>query len=319
MNGDGLPDYVSCSGGSSWTVRYNRGDGFAAPTTLNVAPSGDHYPEEFTEYVYGSDFSRTRDCGLVDWNGDGLPDRQDKSVFSYNEGFYFSVNPKSVLHYASAFRLVSDGPEPSDCGPNWTVQRTADSTIPDFLDVIPGRVGQAERLDINGDGLPDAIFVLNAGAQWVYKDGPPASPALLCPGDLPSASSSVLQVQLSQGKLPDLLTKVSSPLGGSVSATYVPSTSFANTDGSGVALLPIPVYVVSTVTANDGFGNLATKTYTFSGGYFDGPTREFRGFHKVEEMDPIGVKTVIYFHQGGGYDGSSLGEYCASDHIVRGI
>jgi len=96
---------------------------------------------------------------------------------------------------------------------------------------------------------------------------------------------------------PELLTEINTPIGGKISVSYKPSTSFLNTQ------LPIPLYVVSSITKDDSNGNASTTTYEYSGGYYHLGERDFRGFNYTRKTDPTGPNGVqlitdTWFHQG---------------------
>ncbi|MGE4490509.1 MAG: SpvB/TcaC N-terminal domain-containing protein, partial [Kiritimatiellales bacterium] len=72
--------------------------------------------------------------------------------------------------------------------------------------------------------------------------------------------------------------------------------------------------VVDSVLVEDGFGMAYPTFYDYSGGWFfvdsSGARRnQFRGFHQRSVVNAAGVRTVSYYHQGGGPDGSLQGEY----------
>lgn len=57
-------------------------------------------------------------------------------------------------------------------------------------------------------------------------------------------------------------------------------------------------------------GFLCAVYFTYQGnGFFDPATKELRGFNCVEQVNEEGVKTLTYFHQGGGIDKSPDGEF----------
>ena len=62
------------------------------------------------------------------------------------------------------------------------------------------------------------------------------------------------------------------------------------------------MYTVSSITVNDGNGNVATTTYSYAGGYYHLGEREFRGFNSVTVTGPeaAGERTITktWFHQG---------------------
>lgn len=120
-----------------------------------------------------------------------------------------------------------------------------------------------------------------------------------------------------KGLFPDLLSEINNGIGGQIKITYTNSTIFDNRDrdwtgdpwtAGAKSLLPFPVYVVTSVTVNDGIvdydpSNDQKTTYGYSGGMFDPVKREFRGFNCVSVTDAQGTKITNYFHQGGGRDG----------------
>jgi hypothetical protein len=127
-------------------------------------------------------------------------------------------------------------------------------------------------------------------------------------------------VGLNKGPFPDLLQEARNGLGGIVAVTYKASTQYDNRDKDGAGVgdpwntnalskLGFPVWTVSTVTSDDGMGGVYTTTYGYKGGFFDTAKREFRGFNRAEVTDPLGARTVTYFHQSGGRDESANGEY----------
>ncbi|MDP3940199.1 MAG: toxin TcdB middle/N-terminal domain-containing protein, partial [Deltaproteobacteria bacterium] len=133
--------------------------------------------------------------------------------------------------------------------------------------------------DVNGDGLPDILIAAAAGLKKTY---------------------------LNQGTKPDLLNRIVSPLGATTSLDYVPSTLFDNTGGDGQPDLPTPVWVVSAITTDDGLGqagSMATTTFGYAGGIFDGARREFRGFEMVSVTQADGSVVERHFHQADGLAG----------------
>jgi RHS repeat-associated protein len=96
---------------------------------------------------------------------------------------------------------------------------------------------------------------------------------------------------------PDLLNGIKNSIGGKTTIEYKPSTSYQNPQ------LPFPVYTLSSVTNDDGNGNLSKTEYTFSGGYYHIGKRDFRGFNYAKVTGPMGPNgeqsiTETWFHQG---------------------
>jgi len=299
INGDGLPDLIIGPGASgsatNYIIDYNYGMGIEGAVIGNLGAYFDPLQSEgyagekggwnSTEYSVDESSLGTGNLvqmvRLIDINGDGLPDRVLTKAASPFDRF------KVQLNTGSGFGPLID----------WTnVQSEAGSTVQGWNAVNYTTNGQnaVALLDINGDGLPDRVMrKLNAP----YTN---------------------LEVQLNLGPFPDLLCCVSNGIGGSVNIAYIPSTKYDNTDRSWTndpwaegakSLLPFPVYTVSSIAINDGFGNVATNFYSYKHGRFDPISREFRGFNSATVTDPYGAKSVTYFHQSGGFDDSVDGEY----------
>jgi len=281
INGDGLPDRVTTNSVAGFTVQFNNGSGFEAPENWGPLDSS------FTICPMATDMFSETFCLLSDINGDGLPDRvmgltnsaNTNFVVQFNNGHGFnSAVPWGPLEYRD--ELVKAGVYVYPINPPFQYEHHS-VTYVDFM-------------DINGDGLPDRVMQ---------------------PSTAPLNS---FVVQLNKGPFPDLLSTISNSIGGSIQVSYKPSTQYDNRDrtwtgdpwtANAVGLLPFPVYTVSAVVVQDGLSDPSTNTYTYSGGMQDFNRREFRGFNCVEATDPLGMKTRTYFHQSGGRDGSTNGEY----------
>ncbi len=132
-----------------------------------------------------------------------------------------------------------------------------------------GDIGSRIRVgDFNGDGKSDLYFRTGDNNDWVGLADPTA---------------------ISQ--VPDRLNTVSNGLGGATTIQYKPSSSYTNT------LLPFITQTVSSITVNDGNGIVSTTNYTYSGGLYDIPDREFRGFQYVKATDPAGATSENWFNQ----------------------
>lgn len=153
-------------------------------------------------------------------------------------------------------------------------------------------------MDINGDTMPDLVgtYYDNSGGSGVYTE----------------------KVYLNTSKKADILSRVTLPQGGEIEYTY--SYSHDYTDGSGNLLnteAPFPVVVVGAIAKDDGFGGIATTTYSYEGAdyYFASyDDRKFAGFHVVTETDDDGNVTKTYRHQG---NTSSSGTGEADDHVSK--
>ena len=289
MNGDGLPDSISYNAtNQSLSVQFNNGidhnsvESFG-PLHTEWGAGTDCIDASYQ--LYGA--YTIKMVRLIDINGDDLPDRVMTKMGAPFDGF------KVQLNTGTGFGPLIDWPFDGGAvngGSQWW----------NSVDCMDGQTfGEgftiATLADIDGDGLPDRVLA-NATAPYDR-----------------------FKVQLNKGPFPDLLCEVDSPLGGKVSVTYLPSTKYDNRDRTWVSdpwtegaksLLPFPVYTVSTITTDDGMGNQATTSYTYTHGMYDHIRREFRGFNTAQVTDPLGAVTRTYLHQGGGgFDDSANGEY----------
>ncbi|MEI6196660.1 MAG: toxin TcdB middle/N-terminal domain-containing protein, partial [Verrucomicrobiota bacterium] len=325
MNGDGLPDRVmKGSSDGRFDVQINLNGYFSSLVAWNgVTGDGGSYPyapRDRSAVASGYSYIYSE---LMDMNGDGLPDRVLTSGVQLNNGHGFNTyqttwgysgNPEvvNVSNGAYIWQLIDMNGDglPDLVGSGGTGSYSvyfntghgftgASATWQNVNTAGDGTAGwnhlqswddygtKVMFIDMNGDGLPDRVE-RNYNPAW---------------GDR-------LLVQYNQGPFPDLLVIATNGIGGSAAINYQPSTWYLNPDDT-PQKMAFPVYVVSSVTANDGRGNSGTTSYDYRGAYYDPTYREFRGFYLVRETDPLGRTTSSWFHQGGGnsYDGSSAGEY----------
>lgn len=296
LNGDGLPDRIMSEDpvGDSFTnliVQFNTGTGFANPEPWGPLDSQGQSAVWKWNVPAMQENGRTLVAGLLDLNGDGLPDRVMRKYESPFNVFKVQLNNGHGFEYPA----VDWGNvyQPYGDDRSWNA---LEHSVNGYL-VVGLR-------DLNGDGLPDRIVQsFESWDRWL--------------------------VQTNAGPAPDLLFRVHNGLGGRIEVNYRPSTQLDNRDRDWTtdpwdegakSLLPVPVYTVSTITMDDGFGNLSTQTYNFRGGVFDPERREFRGFNRAEVTDPLGARKVVYFHQSGGRDESAQGEYAdQSSKAKKGI
>jgi len=57
------------------------------------------------------------------------------------------------------------------------------------------------------------------------------------------------------------------------------------------------VNTVSEITAYDGLGNQYTTDCTYTGGFYDAPSREFRGFEYAKQTNADGSTIETRYHQ----------------------
>lgn len=99
---------------------------------------------------------------------------------------------------------------------------------------------------------------------------------------------------------PDLLSKVTTSLGGTHAIEYIPSTAWPNPyDASITDALPPPfvLQTVRSISTDDGNGLVSTSQYSYEGGKHSLSEREFRGFAKMVQTYPNGSYTTTTFHQ----------------------
>jgi RHS repeat-associated protein len=316
INGDGLPDRVMLpmdpnnpinpvanTARTNFAVEFDDGYSFEAVNTNYTSYGGaaDKWLGVNPQISGNADYAEIQNppyVGLYDMNGDGLPDRVmlDDSTWGtsstqwrvyLNNGHGFDTTPIEVSVYAQG--------QYSDPG-WWGIESSYDGNT------------EVTLMDINGDGLLDRVMA-------VYENG------------YYGTWYSCFLVQLNNGPYPDLMTNVNNGLGGNIGVTYKPSTAYPNyrdpNNPNGGSLLPFPKQTVSTITESDGINPPRTTSYGYSGGFYDGHRREFHGFATVTVTNPptIGIsgnrRTVYYFHQGGGQDHSSIGEYLDPGNFAK--
>ncbi|PDT00069.1 hypothetical protein CO666_32730, partial [Rhizobium chutanense] len=106
--------------------------------------------------------------------------------------------------------------------------------------------------DFNGDGLPD--FVSSETATIISNAG--------------------------SGN-PNLMRSVALETGGTIAIDYTPSTRYSH------SYLPFVMHPVTRVTVNDGRGNSAATSYSYSGGLYNTTARKFLGYHTITATRPL--------------------------------
>ncbi len=295
MNGDGLPDRVMSpkkvgptegpdyNNYTRFVVQFNNGYGFEPPVDwVNVNSTGD-YTGGVTDYW--SAIEKQGTTALRDINADGLPDRiLGKKTTPYTKWFVqFNAGTRFVTNLVEITAFNSQG-NTTDLDWSWI-----DS-------------GSAVRyVDINADGLSDRVMVAAGGnylTNWFVAD-------------------------LAKGPFPDLLSTANNGIGGTIKIGYTPAAGFNNretSDPSSRGLLHTPMQVVASVASSDGIYPYYTNRFGYEGGFYDPVRREFAGFHAVKSTNALGQTQCIWFHQGGGRDEPTLGEFeDAGNFAKRGI
>ncbi|MBI5645185.1 VCBS repeat-containing protein, partial [Candidatus Kaiserbacteria bacterium] len=327
VNGDGLLDLVAAydvgapDQAAQNGIYLNNGAGWDATTTYAWSlPSGVYFAGTVTGA--GTDYG----AQFADFNGDGLIDimqgRETGSTpyvrlyLNDGDGTWTTVIPSFQYPFVDGggadnkIRIAdinvdglpdlvrTDQGSPvyinQDGGKTFATS-TIWSTLPvDF--VYSEGDGGARFVDINGDGLVDIVksngnFSPGTGANGAYMHG---------------------------GEKPDLLKRVVTSQGGSMSITYKATPKFTDGASNANPVLPFVLPAVSEIGQNDGFGTIGTTTYAYGGGeYFYGDefNRKFAGFATTTITDSAGNVTKIFAHQGNGTQ-SALGEYSDDDSKI---
>jgi RHS repeat-associated protein len=324
VNGDGLTDLVD-SHDSVRRVYMNNGD--------------DTGWQEDTGYVVPADFYF--DGGMViDVNKDGLDDLfisistttgtgVSKVYINKGDGTGWDYDPR----YSIPVYLVDSSGDPgarladvtNDGYPDIILSRSDDTwpsgirrvyvnngdgtgwsdygsvTIPIDFASYGGEMG-VRLMDVTGDGVLDLVqAVCNAGGGNHTKG------IYLNDGDFSDTIN-----------YPDTLTSVTSATGEETEVKYLTTPLYKDeNDALYNPNLPLVINTVRHIVRDDGFGNRATTTYSYSNGeyYFADPrNRKFAGFASTTKTDPAGTITKTYYHQGNG-SLSSIGEY--NDHFAK--
>ncbi|MDP2922026.1 MAG: toxin TcdB middle/N-terminal domain-containing protein [Candidatus Omnitrophota bacterium] len=299
LNGDGYTDLIISRSDIPWNNRpldsvkginsayINTGSGWKRDSRWDL-PDGVFVGK-------GSNFQCTDEGRrLIDVNGDGLSD---------------------LLIAKAGYKAVY-----LNTGSGWVKDNSWNIPDGDFTDDY-GRDQGRWLSDINGDGFVDLLVAkdgykatyLNTGIGW-NKDNSWNVPedfvdsqfkdtgARLADldgdsvGDLILSRGSTSRAFLNLAGFPDLLTGISNSLGAATTITYKSSAYYNNKGVDDIQDLPFCVQTVSKVVMEDGMGNKYTTTYSYFGGMYDGPTREFRGFGHVWVYDEDGnnVETIFY-------------------------
>ncbi len=177
--------------------------------------------------------------------------------------------------------------------------------------VVTANVGAATNagfwraLDSNGDGRTDLVH-LGTTTQTIWRgrgDGgfhPPGAWQIVPSGNLAGPNTQYLSADPSGDTAADLiyitgdtiytltsqnapgpnLTSATTGLGGTMTITYAPSSTVANSNN------PPVMWLTRTVTASDGRGGVSTTRYDYEGGLYDHADRRFLGFRAIRTTLP---------------------------------
>lgn len=182
---------------------------------------------------------------------------------------------------------------------------TSDGTLTMTTDAAPGSYSLQNVLtlsardivlgDFNGDGLTDyayrdqlkkggtvidpANYGIATPSTWTstgqlqyQSDMRDAGNATSYTAVLGSSAVTLPNAEVGPNNSTNLLTRVVVETGAKTTFEFTPSTTFSNT------YLPFVVQTVTKETSDDRRGNVATTTYSYSGGLYDQVARKFLGF-----------------------------------------
>lgn len=286
--------YVYHEPAYSWKVRYNTGEKFSDQpiTLLNEAPvffykqSGDTAP-----YYYLSSKVKIGENGILsDLNNDGLVDL----VFNkYADGPVFRQFNTTTRYPSCDWRIRYNSGEGFAPEQEYLLSESLDHKYDrdeKYANVV---TSNSLVTDLNADGLADIIY-----------------PYLLERKDIGGIASATFDWKARLNKNDpalDLLVEETNLYGGKTKITYSPSSSFQNKN------LPFVLPLVKTITNDPGIGNAGTTTYDYEGGWYDFPSREFRGFRRIKTTDPLNYTSLTYFHQ----DDSKLGKIEKEENQIK--
>ena len=295
FNGDGLPDFSQNVPGTGYQNTY-LGNGSTWDATTTIFPP----KQDFSSPEAASQF--------IDMNSDGL----DDWVYSDSTHIYVLLNTGTGWNASPS--------------PQWTI---ATSTLYHSGSSYYDR--GIRFMDLNGDGLPDFVrayrlvpndgqlqgvnaaevadvktIYLNTGNGWATSTAY-TLPHYIADGIVTQFTNLFTGAfyhfeyanfngngQMNQ----DVLSTVTYPKGGSANVAYSIATS-TNPE------LPFPPLTVNAMATNDGLGNYATTTYSYSEGRLflsqGVRDRKFAGFAAATTTNPDSA-IGIYYNQGYGVD-----------------
>jgi RHS repeat-associated protein len=286
VNGDGRSDLLEhwfANGNWNSKLHISRGDGFVVQA------------QQVLPWVKNFD---TSGWLLADANGDGNSDIilvQAYNSTSYetrvllSKGITFDLSgPATVARITTGFSSAAFsyfmGKEAQVTGGSYSSPGYSTPAISPSVHL--GNVDGDARVDLilrdgnnyrvirNPELAPTLGGIVNAGSSSQLEIGDFNEDAL----DDVFVGNSALYTN--PASLPDLLTSITSPIGGKTSVKYHTSTGLPDTR------LPFKMQLVSSLTTNDGRGNIATTDFTYEGGRWNNAEKQFLGFQKVTATLP---------------------------------
>jgi RHS repeat-associated protein len=269
FNGDGKIEFVevNCVGNT---------------TNLRIwLSSGETFVPQLPQQILGTPNCVTNsDWIVVDVNGDGTSDVVRTSLIN------------SATYGVQVLRSNGKVFEPSDvASPSKTISGATNPSIQ--------LRGKTIAEDFNGDGMADLVIQRNGSSSILVRSlfGSELTATIVQVGTsslggvgdftgdgLPdflsvgSLNSDYLLNNL--GPVPDLLTSIKQPLGGTTSVAYRPSAGLPGT------VVPFVMQVVSSLATDDGRGTVSTTDFAYEGGLWNNPERQFLGFKKITATLP---------------------------------
>jgi len=312
INGDGYPDIVEREDETRWRIWWNTGNCIRNPDSPDCFADygiwSVEHSDGFLEEVEDDNDVRVM---MADMNGDGLIDIIAGN--NTNDNWYVHLNTGSEFLKEAEWTPLGLGDEDIIEIDKHTNSAKATNT-------------KRTLTDVNGDGLPDVVQAkdgnywdvwFNNGKgfstvkSWdkhhfpystddvqdntydgddIEKESRVRRNLMDMNGDgLPDivnyTDQSLWNVYYNTCTYPDHLLEITDMLGGTVEISYTSSMNYDHTK------LPFNYWLVTSVTTNNRMpsgdhSNISTRSYSYSGGLYDYPTREFRGFANVTETLP---------------------------------
>ncbi len=294
-------------------VFLNNGHGFEPAVFSPLPKLSESEPPYWGGYLRYADDQGDVLQDFLDVTGDGLPDLV--TTESGGATWRVSVNVGSGRLSDDALEIPAGGNASAARSP--MVLAGASGPIRDMRS--SGTLQRGEMQDWNGDGLPDQV--VGGNGAWTMR--PMESSAG------PGATTR-----------PWLLELARDGVGGVFEVEYVSSGIFPHTGGDAVPDLPFPLWVVGATRQTDGTctppvgidvfdpgsnpcieaGNERVRYFEYANGAYDAPTRQFRGFGEVTEIDVFGNRVVNAYYQDEHRRGRLLRSEvrtAGDEHIVR--